>query len=127
MSSPQPNLNGDNLSDALAAPRSEAWVWPRVNMSFRSGVLLEPTHDPRHGPDHRGKDLANPGSLILSGRAHARITIGLGTRLQAESARAVELATPRPRDVDLASQMTDAHQGGCAEFGQILLANLERV
>ena len=118
-----PNLNGDYLSDALAAQVGGLGLAPGVNMSADL-AFFEPTHGT--APTIEGKDLANPGSLILSG---ALMLDHVGWHEAATLIRkAVELAIAEGRvTVDLASQMTGAQQVGCAEFGQILLANLERV
>jgi len=118
-----PNLNGDYLSDALAAQVGGLGLAPGVNMSSDL-AFFEPTHGT--APTIEGKDLANPGSLILSG---ALMLDHVGWHEAASRIRkAVELAIAEGRvTVDLASQMTDARQVGCMEFGQILLANLERV
>ncbi|HCU68935.1 MAG TPA: NADP-dependent isocitrate dehydrogenase [Desulfomicrobium sp.] len=118
-----PNLNGDYLSDALAAQVGGLGLAPGVNMSSDL-AFFEPTHGT--APTIEGKDLANPGSLILSG---ALMLDHVGWHEAAGRIRkAVELAIAEGRvTVDLASQMTDARQVGCVEFGQILLANLERV
>jgi isocitrate dehydrogenase len=118
-----PNLNGDYLSDALAAQVGGLGLAPGVNMSSEL-AFFEPTHGT--APTIEGKDLANPGSLILSG---ALMLDHVGWHEAAVKVRkAVELAIAEGKvTVDLAAQMSNAHQVGCAEFGQILLANLERV
>ncbi|WP_028575927.1 NADP-dependent isocitrate dehydrogenase [Desulfomicrobium escambiense] len=118
-----PNLNGDYLSDALAAQVGGLGLAPGVNMSSEL-AFFEPTHGT--APTIEGKDLANPGSLILSG---ALMLDHVGWHEAATKIRkAVELAIADGRvTVDLASQMTGARQVGCVEFGQILLANLERI
>ena len=59
-----PNLNGDYLSDALAAQVGGLGMAPGVNMSD-SLALFEATHGT--APKAAGKDIANPGSLLLSG------------------------------------------------------------
>jgi isocitrate dehydrogenase len=118
-----PNLNGDYLSDALAAQVGGLGLAPGVNMSSDL-AFFEPTHGT--APTIEGKDLANPGSLILSG---ALMLDHVGWHEAATRIRkAVELAIADGRvTVDLASQMSGAKQVGCREFGEILLANLERV
>jgi isocitrate dehydrogenase len=118
-----PNLNGDYLSDALAAQVGGLGLAPGVNMSATL-AFFEPTHGT--APTIEGKDLANPGSLILSG---ALMLDHVGWHEAATRIRkAVELAIAEGKvTVDLASQMSGAKQVGCREFGQILLANLERV
>ncbi|NLY41837.1 MAG: NADP-dependent isocitrate dehydrogenase [Desulfovibrionales bacterium] len=117
-----PNLNGDYLSDALAAQVGGLGLAPGVNMSTDL-AFFEPTHGT--APTIEGKDLANPGSLILSG---ALLFDHIGWPEAAQKIRrAVELAIADKKvTVDLASQMQGAHQVGCVEFGYILLRNLER-
>ena len=118
-----PNLNGDYLSDALAAQVGGLGLAPGVNMSGDL-AFFEPTHGT--APTIEGKDLANPGSLILSG---ALMLDHVGWHEAATRIRkSVELAIAEGCvTVDLASQMPGAQQVGCVEFGQILLANLDRV
>lgn len=118
-----PNLNGDYLSDALAAQVGGLGLAPGVNMSSDL-AFFEPTHGT--APTIEGKDLANPGSLILSG---ALMLDHVGWHAAAQKIRrAVELAISEGLvTVDLAGQMAHAKQVGCAQFGDILLANLERV
>jgi len=118
-----PNLNGDYLSDALAAQVGGLGLAPGVNMSSDL-AFFEPTHGT--APTIEGKDLANPGSLILSG---ALMLDHIGWHVAADKIRkAVELAISGGRvTVDLAGQMQNAQQVGCQEFGDILLQNLENV
>ncbi len=58
------NLNGDYISDALAAQVGGLGLAPGVNMGDKL-AFFEPTHGT--APTIAGKDMANPGSLILSG------------------------------------------------------------
>ena len=60
-----PNLNGDYLSDALAAYVGGIGMAPGANINYDTGVaLFEATHGT--APEYAGQDKANPGSLILS-------------------------------------------------------------
>jgi isocitrate dehydrogenase len=59
-----PNLNGDYLSDACAAQVGGLGIAPGANIG-RGIALFESTHGT--APDIAGKDLANPGSMMLSG------------------------------------------------------------
>ncbi|BDV01628.1 isocitrate dehydrogenase [Thermodesulfomicrobium sp. WS] len=115
------NLNGDYLSDALAAQVGGLGLAPGVNMSDTL-AFFEPTHGT--APSIAGKDLANPGSLVLSG---ALLLEHLGWKAAAERIhRAVErVIAQRTVTVDLATQMPGAQQVGCAAFGERLLAALE--
>jgi isocitrate dehydrogenase len=59
------NLNGDYLSDALAAQVGGIGISPGANINYQTGIaVFEATHGT--APDIAGKNLANPSSLILS-------------------------------------------------------------
>ena len=60
------NLNGDYISDALAAQVGGIGIAPGANINYDTGIsIFEATHGT--APKHAGQDKANPGSLILSG------------------------------------------------------------
>ena len=60
------NLNGDYVSDALAAEVGGIGIAPGANINYQSGIaLFEATHGT--APDIAGKDIVNPLSIILSG------------------------------------------------------------
>lgn len=60
------NLNGDYISDALAAQVGGIGIAPGANINYQTGhAIFEATHGT--APDIAGKDLGNPSSLILSG------------------------------------------------------------
>ena len=115
-----PNLNGDYLSDALAAQVGGLGLAPGVNMSDRL-AFFEATHGT--APTLAGKDRANPGSLILCGalmlehmglpKAARRIRDAVGKAIADKSVTE-----------DLAAQIRGARVVGCAEFGEIIGANL---
>jgi len=114
------NLNGDYISDALAAQVGGLGLSPGVNMGDNL-AFFEPTHGT--APTIAGKDMANPGSLILSGTMMLE-HIGW-TEAAALIHAAVEKALADKKvTVDLAAQINGATQVGCQEFGEILLANL---
>jgi isocitrate dehydrogenase len=59
------NLNGDYLSDALAAQVGGIGISPGANINYQTGIaIFEATHGT--APDISGKNIANPSSLILS-------------------------------------------------------------
>lgn len=61
------NLNGDYISDALAAQVGGIGIAPGANINFESGhAIFEATHGT--APKYAGKNMVNPGSLILSGK-----------------------------------------------------------
>jgi len=114
------NLNGDYLSDALAAQVGGLGLAPGVNKSDTL-ALYEPTHGT--APSYVGKDTANPGSMILSG-AMMLEDIGWGEAaalIHGAVAKAVAAKRVTP---DLARQITGSTEVGCKEFGEILIANL---
>lgn len=62
------NLNGDYISDALAAQVGGIGIAPGANINYKSGhAIFEATHGTAPAPDIAGKNIANPSSLILSG------------------------------------------------------------
>jgi len=65
------NLNGDYLSDALAAQVGGIGIAPGANINFETGhAIFEATHGT--APKYAGKNMANPSSLILSGEMMLR-------------------------------------------------------
>jgi len=65
------NLNGDYISDALAAQVGGIGIAPGANINYVSGhAIFEATHGT--APKYAGKDMVNPGSLILSGEMMLR-------------------------------------------------------
>lgn len=115
-----PNLNGDYLSDALAAQVGGLGVAPGVNMSDDL-AFFEATHGT--APQLAGKDAANPGSLMLCG---AMLLDHIGENAAAQRIRnAIASAIARKTvPADLAAQMENARITGCMEFGEIVGANL---
>jgi isocitrate dehydrogenase len=65
------NLNGDYISDALAACVGGIGIAPGGNINYESGIaVFEATHGT--APKYAGQDKVNPGSLILSGEMMLR-------------------------------------------------------
>ena len=65
------NLNGDYISDALAAQVGGIGIAPGANINYVSGhAVFEATHGT--APKYAGKDVVNPGSVILSGEMMLR-------------------------------------------------------
>ncbi|NCC24704.1 MAG: NADP-dependent isocitrate dehydrogenase [Deltaproteobacteria bacterium] len=116
------NLNGDYLSDALAAQVGGLGLAPGVNMGDTL-AFFEPTHGT--APTIAGKDLVNPGSLILSGAMlldHIGWTEAAGlVRRGVETVLAARIVT-----VDLAAQMPGATQIGCSAFAERILSAMEK-
>ena len=116
------NLNGDYLSDALAAQVGGIGIAPGGNINYLTGhAVFEATHGT--APKYADLDKVNPGSLILSGEMMLRY---LGW---VEAADAIIGAMDRSigqKSVtyDFARQMQGATEVKCSEFGDILIRNL---
>lgn len=112
-----PNLNGDYISDALAAQVGGLGMAPGVNMSDKLAIF-EATHGT--APTAAGKDIANPGSLLLSG---ALMLEYMGFAAAAEKIRSAILLAIEEKTVtpDLAAEIIGAHTVSCSQFGEILL------
>jgi isocitrate dehydrogenase len=115
-----PNLNGDYLSDALAAQVGGLGMAPGANIGDRAAVF-EATHGT--APKYAGQDKVNPGSLILSG---AMMLDHLGwEKASALIWEAIRL-TVKSGEVtyDLARQMPGAREVRCSEFAQRIAEHL---
>ncbi|WP_243364544.1 NADP-dependent isocitrate dehydrogenase [Fundidesulfovibrio terrae] len=114
------NLNGDYLSDALAAQVGGLGLAPGVNMSA-SLAFYEATHGT--APTIAGMDKANPGSLVLCG---AMMLEHLGWFEAAKSIHdAMDAAiSAKTVTVDLAGQIPGSTTVGCTAFGELLQKNL---
>ncbi|HPH94563.1 MAG TPA: NADP-dependent isocitrate dehydrogenase [Anaerolineaceae bacterium] len=114
------NLNGDYLSDALAAQIGGIGIAPGANINYNTGMaVFEATHGT--APGMAGKNLANPSSLILSGEMMLRY---MGWTQAADiliNALAAVIKTGRVT-ADLALDRSDAHPLGTHEFGQAVCA-----
>ena len=115
-----PNLNGDYLSDALAAQVGGLGMAPGANIGD-SEAVFEATHGT--APKYAGQDKVNPGSLILSGELMLRF---LGWSEAADRlVRAIEKTIEQKRvTYDLERQMEGATLLKCSEFGMAIAGNL---
>ncbi|MCA1946221.1 MAG: NADP-dependent isocitrate dehydrogenase [Desulfovibrio sp.] len=113
-----PNLNGDYISDALAAQVGGLGMAPGVNMSDTL-AFYEATHGT--APTIAGQDKANPCSLVLCG-AMLLEHVGWHEAAQAIHAAVNTVIGKKTVTVDLASQMQGATTVGCTAFGELLLA-----
>jgi isocitrate dehydrogenase len=115
-----PNLNGDYLSDALAAQVGGLGMAPGANIGDRCAVF-EATHGT--APKYAGLDKVNPSSLILSG---AMMLDYMGWREAADAIRKALQATIKEGIVtyDLARQLEGATEVKCSEFAQGIAARL---
>ena len=114
------NLNGDYISDALAAQVGGIGIAPGANLSD-TVAMFEATHGT--APKIAGKDLANPSSLILSAEMmlrHLGWTEAADLVLQGVG-RAIEAKRVTH---DFASQMEGATQVSCSQFGEEIVAHM---
>ena len=117
-----PNLNGDYISDALAAQVGGIGIAPGANINYKTGhAVFEATHGT--APKYANQDKVNPGSVILSGvmmlehlgwqGAANRVISGL------EKAIAQKVVT-----YDFARLMEGATEVSCSAFGDAVIKNL---
>ena len=116
-----PNLNGDYMSDALAAEVGGLGMAPGANVGDGLAVF-EATHGA--APKYAGKDMVNPGALILSG---AMMFDYMGWREVAAIIRNSLQKTIQAKIVtyDLARQIKGATEVKGREFGQALIKNMK--
>jgi isocitrate dehydrogenase len=116
-----PNLNGDYLSDALAAQIGGLGLAPGANVGDGLAVF-EATHGT--APKYMGQDKVNPGSLILSG---AMMLEFMGWPEAAEKVRAAVSRTIAAGIVtyDLARQMAGVAPVSTSAFGRAVVENLK--
>ena len=115
-----PNLNGDYISDALAALVGGLGIAPGANIGDNHAIF-EATHGT--APDIAGEDIANPGSLILSGEMMLRY---LGWDKAADLIiEAFEKTISEGKvTVDLSSQMNGVSSLKSSEFGRAVADNI---
>ena len=115
-----PNLNGDYLSDALAAQVGGLGMAPGANIGDRCAVF-EATHGT--APKYAGQDKVNPSSLILSG---AMMLDYMGWRKASDLIRHALQATIKAGTVtyDLARQMDGTTEVKCSEFAQAIVEHM---
>jgi len=116
------NLNGDYLSDALAAQVGGIGIAPGANINYLTGhAVFEATHGT--APKYADLDKVNPGSVILSGEMMLRY---MGWTEAADAIIRAMDATIGQRTVtyDFARLMPAATEVKCSEFGDALIRNL---
>jgi len=116
------NLNGDYLSDALAAQVGGIGIAPGANINYTTGLaIFEATHGT--APKYAGQDKVNPGSLILSGEMMLRY---LGWTEAADRIISAIDTTIGNKTVtyDFARLMEGATEVKCSEFGSLLIENM---
>ena len=115
-----PNLNGDYISDALAAQVGGLGMAPGANVGDNCAIF-EATHG--SAPKYAGLDKVNPSSLILSG---AMLLEYLGWD---EAAQHIHQSLPRTLQdgiatYDLARLLPGSREVACSEFGQALIDHM---
>jgi isocitrate dehydrogenase len=117
------NLNGDYISDALAAQVGGISIAPSGNINYTTGhAIFEATHGTL--PDYADKDMANPGSVILSGEMMLRY-IGWHEAADLiikgmENAIAAKTVT-----YDFHRSMEGATLLKCSEFGDAVVRHMD--
>ncbi|MES1999286.1 MAG: NADP-dependent isocitrate dehydrogenase [Pseudomonadota bacterium] len=115
------NLNGDYISDALAAEVGGIGIAPGANLSD-SIAMFEATHGT--APKYAGKDYVNPGSIILSAEMMLRHMGWLGAAdsiiTSMQGAIAAKTVT-----YDFARLMEGATQVSCSAFGDAMIAHMD--
>jgi len=114
------NLNGDYVSDALAAQVGGIGIAPGANMSD-SVAMFEATHGT--APKYAGKDYVNPGSEILSAEMMLR-HMGWTEAADAIIASMEKSILQKRVTYDFARLMEGATQVSCSGFGQVLIENM---
>jgi isocitrate dehydrogenase len=114
------NLNGDYMSDALAAQVGGIGIAPGANLSD-TVAMFEATHGT--APKIAGKNLANPSSLILSAEMMLR-HIGWIEAADLVLKGVAKAIVSKRVTGDFSSQMNDATQVGTAEFGEEIMKQM---
>ena len=116
------NLNGDYISDALAAQVGGIGIAPGANINYVTGrAVFEATHGT--APKYAGQDKVNPSSVILSGEMMLR---HMGWIEAADLViRSVEKTISQGIvTYDFARLMEGATEVKCSQFGQALIGNM---
>ncbi len=116
-----PNLNGDYLSDAIAAEVGGVGIAPGANVGD-AVALFEATHGT--APKYTDQDVVNPGSLLFSG---VMMLEHIGWQEAADMITHAYEATIRQKIVtyDFARQMEGAKQVKTSEFATAIIANMK--
>lgn len=116
------NLNGDYISDALAAQVGGIGIAPGANINYDSGIaIFEATHGT--APKYTGQDKVNPGSLILSAEMMLR---HMGWNEAADLiVKGMEKAiSAKTVTYDFERLMSDASLLTCSEFGDAMISHM---
>jgi isocitrate dehydrogenase len=116
------NLNGDYLSDALAAQVGGIGIAPGGNINYDTGhAIFEATHGT--APKYAGLDKVNPGSVLLSGEMMLRY-LGWTEAADLIITSMDKTIANKVVTYDFARLMEGAKEVKCSEFGDALIANL---
>lgn len=116
------NLNGDYLSDALAAQVGGIGIAPGANINYVTGhAVFEATHGT--APKYAGMDKVNPGSVILSGEMMLRYMGWTEAADAIISAMDAAIASKRVT-YDFARQMEGSTEVKCSEFADEMIKHL---
>jgi isocitrate dehydrogenase len=116
------NLNGDYLSDALAAQVGGIGIAPGGNVNYVTGhAVFEATHGT--APKYANLDKVNPGSVILSGEMMLRY-MGWTEAADAIISAMDKTIAQKTVTYDFARLMEGAKEVKCSEFGDALIRNL---
>jgi isocitrate dehydrogenase len=114
------NLNGDYVSDALAATVGGIGIAPGANINYQTGVaVFEATHGT--APKYANLDKVNPGSLILSGEMMLRY-MGWTEAADKIIEAMDKVIAEKTVTYDFARQMEGAKEVKCSEFAAALAA-----
>ena len=116
------NLNGDYISDALAAQVGGIGIAPGANINYQTGrAIFEATHGT--APKYAGQDKVNPSSVILSGEMMLR-HMGWNEAADLVIASVEKTITEKTVTYDFERLMDGAKLLKCSEFGEALVANM---
>jgi len=116
------NLNGDYISDALAAQVGGIGIAPGANINYLTGhAIFEATHGT--APKYAGQDKVNPGSLILSGEMMFRY-LGWNEAADLIVASLEKTIAQKRVTYDFERQMTGATLLKTSEFGRAMAENM---
>ncbi len=116
------NLNGDYISDALAAQVGGIGIAPGANINYDSGIaIFEATHGT--APKYTGQDKVNPGSLILSAEMMLR-HMGWGMAADLIVKGMEGAISAKTVTYDFERLMDDATLLSCSGFGDAVIAQM---
>jgi len=116
------NLNGDYMSDALAAQVGGIGIAPGGNINYENGfAVFEATHGT--APKYANQDKVNPGSVILSGEMMLRY-LGWGEAADLVIRGLENTIKSKTVTYDFARLMQGANEVKCSAFGEAIVKNM---